>query len=56
MVFDYLLKGKEEACCFLSLKQNSLSVADYSVIFRILAVETGWDEVALIIGSDYWKN
>lgn len=47
-VFDHPLKGNEAARRLLSLKQNSLSVAEYSVNFLILAVETGWDEVALI--------
>lgn len=31
----------------LSLTQGSSSVADYSIEFRILAAETGWDEGAL---------
>lgn len=46
-VFDHPVQGKEAAKRLLSLRQGSLSVAEYAVEFRILAAESGWDEVAL---------
>lgn len=46
-VFDHPLQSKEAGNRLLSLRQGSHSVADYSVEFRILAIEAGWDEKAL---------
>lgn len=41
------LRGKKFQCHLLSLHQATKSVAEYSIKFRILAAESGWDEVAL---------
>ncbi|XP_050924947.1 uncharacterized protein LOC108874699 [Lates calcarifer] len=46
-VFDHPLRGKVAGNRLLSLRQGSLTVAAYSVDFRILAAECGWDEGAL---------
>ncbi|XP_055015782.1 uncharacterized protein LOC129410863 [Boleophthalmus pectinirostris] len=46
-IFDHPLKGKEAAKRLLSLSQGSSSVAQYAIDFRILAVESGWDDTAL---------
>ena len=46
-VFDHPVQGKEAANRLLSLRQGSKSVAEYAVEFRILAAESGWEEVSL---------
>lgn len=46
-VFDHPLQTKEASNRLLSLRQGSGSVSTYSVDFRILATECGWDEKAL---------
>ena len=46
-IFDHSLQGKEASSRLLSLQQGSSSVSQYSVDFRILAAECGWDERAL---------
>lgn len=46
-VFDHPVKGKEASKRLLSLNQGARSVAEYSVEFRTLAAEAGWDESAL---------
>ena len=46
-VFDHPVQGKEAASKLLSLRQGPRSVAEFSVDFRILAAESGWDETAL---------
>nr|CBN81752.1 Pol polyprotein [Dicentrarchus labrax] len=46
-VFDHPVQGKEAAKRLLNLRQGSGSVAEFSVEFRILAAESGWDEEAL---------
>ncbi|KAK5909547.1 hypothetical protein CesoFtcFv8_003468 [Champsocephalus esox] len=48
-VFDHPLQGKEAGNRLLSLRQGSESVSTYSIDFRILAAESGWDEMALQI-------
>ena len=47
-VFDHPVKGREAMNRLFSLKQGSGSVASFSVDFRILAAECGWDEPALM--------
>lgn len=46
-IFDHPLKGKEAAKRLLSLNQGASSVAHYAIDFRILAAESGWDDIAL---------
>lgn len=46
-VFDHPLQDKEASNRLLSLRQGSGSVSTYSVDFRILATECGWDDKAL---------
>lgn len=46
-VFDHPLQGKEASSRLLSLHQGSGSVSAYSIDFRILATECGWDDKAL---------
>lgn len=46
-VFDHPLQGKEASNRLLSLRQGSGSVSAYSIDFRILATECGWDDKAL---------
>ena len=46
-VFDHPLQGKEASNRLFSLHQGSESVSTYSIDFRILAAESGWDEKAL---------
>lgn len=47
-VFDHPVQGKEAARRMLTLHQGSKSVAEYSVDFRTLAAEAGWDNTALM--------
>ena len=46
-VFDHPLRSKEASSRLLSLRQGEKSVADHSIDFRILAIDSGWDERAL---------
>uniref|UniRef100_A0AAQ4RRK4 Retrotransposon gag domain-containing protein n=1 Tax=Gasterosteus aculeatus aculeatus TaxID=481459 RepID=A0AAQ4RRK4_GASAC len=46
-IFDHPVRGKDASKRLLSLRQGTRSVADYSIEFRILAAESGWDEEAL---------
>lgn len=46
-VFDHPLQGKEASNRLLSLRQGSGSVSAYSIDFRILVNECGWDNKAL---------
>ena len=46
-VFDHPLRSKEASSRLLSLRQGENSVARHSIDFRILAIESGWDERAL---------
>ena len=46
-VFDHPVRGREASQRLLLLKQGSRSVAAFAVEFRTLAVESGWNEVAL---------
>ena len=41
------MQGKEAAKRWLNLRQGPVSVAEYSVDFRVLAAESGWGEEAL---------
>lgn len=47
-VFDHPVQGKEAARRMLALRQGSMSAAEYSVDFRTLAAEAGWDDTALM--------
>lgn len=46
-IFDHPVRGREAANRLLTLRQGSRSVSDYAIEFRILAAESGWDEVSL---------
>ena len=46
-VFDHPVRGREASQRLLSLRQGSMSVAEYAVDFRILAAESGWNDPAL---------
>lgn len=46
-VFEHPLQGKEAGSRHLSLCQGTSSASDYAIDFRILAAESGWDELAL---------
>lgn len=48
-IFDHPVKGREAGKRLLSLNQGSTSVSQYAIDFRILAVESGWDDEALQI-------
>ena len=41
------MQEKEAAKRLLTLHQGSVSVAEYSVDFRVLAAESGWGDEAL---------
>lgn len=46
-VFDHPVKGREAVSQLLELRQGSQPVAQFAVNFRILAVESGWNDSAL---------
>lgn len=46
-VFAHPVQRKEAATRLLTLHQGSQSVASYAIEFRILAVESGWNKVAI---------
>lgn len=46
-VFDHSVQSGEAASQMLSLRQDSSSVMDYSIRFRILVARSGWNDVAL---------
>lgn len=46
-IFDHPLQGQEAAKHLFSLSQGSLSVAKFSIEFRITAAESGWGEQEL---------
>lgn len=46
-VFDHPVQGKEASKRLLCLNQGAHSVAEYSIEFRTLAAEAGWDDSAL---------
>ena len=46
-VFDHSSSDTESAHRLYTLRQGALSVAEYSIEFRILATESGWNDVAL---------
>ena len=45
-IFYFSVQGREVSNDLLLLRQGHNSVADYSIDFRIIAVESGWDETA----------
>ena len=45
-VFDHPVQGQDAARRLLSLRQGSRSVAEYSIEFRTLVAESGWNEAA----------
>uniref|UniRef100_A0A3B3I5Q0 Ty3 transposon capsid-like protein domain-containing protein n=1 Tax=Oryzias latipes TaxID=8090 RepID=A0A3B3I5Q0_ORYLA len=47
-VFETPERYHDTSCKLLGLRQDRRSVADYSVDFRILAMEAGWDTRALL--------
>lgn len=46
-VFDHPVQGRDTAKCLLALHQGPCSVAEYSVVLRTLAVDSGWNEESL---------
>lgn len=46
-VFDHPLRGKDASGPLFSLGQGPNPVSHYAIDFRILAAESGWNEVAL---------
>ncbi|XP_044220499.1 uncharacterized protein LOC122990974 [Thunnus albacares] len=46
-VFDHPVRGRDTSKRLLSLHQGSHSVAEFSVEFRTLATESGWNDEAL---------
>ncbi len=46
-VFDHPFRNLTSAHRLLSLHQGNQSVAEFSIEFRILAAESGWDDLAL---------
>ena len=46
-IFDHPVKGKDASQRLLSLRQGARSVAEYSVDFRTLAAESGWNDESL---------
>lgn len=46
-VFAHPVQRKEAATRLLTLRHGSQSVASYAIEFRILAVESGWNKVAI---------
>lgn len=47
-VFDHPVEGSVAASRLFTLRQGSQSAAEYSIEFRILAAEAGWNEPVLI--------
>lgn len=45
-IFDHPVQGREAGGRLFTCSQNSGSVAEFAVEFRILAAESGWDETA----------
>ena len=46
-VFDHPTSGADSAGRLHSIKQGGRSIADYTLEFRTLAADSGWDDVAL---------
>lgn len=46
-VFDHPVRGREAGSRLSHLRQGRLSVAEYTVGFRTLAAESGWNDAAL---------
>lgn len=46
-IFDHSTPGHEAARVLKRLEQGRSSVADYSVVFRTLAIDNGWNEPVL---------
>ena len=47
-VFEHPSRNQDTASRLHGLRQGSRSVADYSIDFRIIATESGWNDVALL--------
>ena len=47
-VFDHDVSGQEAAKRLLRLRQGASSVAEFSIQFRTLAAESGWNREALV--------
>merc|ERR1712055_1028288 len=47
LVFNHPEDGRNAAARLHDLRQGTRSVADFTVEFRTLAAESGWDELAL---------
>lgn len=47
LVFDHPADGSDAASRLHSIAQGTRSVADYTLEFRILAADSGWDDAAL---------
>lgn len=47
-VFDHPVRGRDAANRLLCITQGSRSVAEYSVEFRIIAAESGWNDVSTV--------
>ncbi len=46
-VFDHPVRGKDAARCLLHIRQGTRSVAEYSVEFRTLDADSGWNDCSL---------
>lgn len=54
LVFDHSVGGRDAANRLFQLRQGSSSVAEYAVLFRTLAAETGWNMEALL--AVFWHG
>lgn len=48
-VFDYAPEGREVSSRISSLKQGQHHVVEYTLEFRILVADSGWNEAALVL-------
>lgn len=46
-IFDHPVRGREAGSRLSHLSKGRLSVVEYAVEFRTLAVESGWNDAAL---------
>lgn len=54
--FDHAAQESEVAKHLLSIYQRTRSVAEYSVVFRILVAKLGWNDAALQVRFLKWVN
>lgn len=47
-VFDHNITGQNATTRLMNFKQGKRSVAEFSILFRSLASETGWDDIPLM--------